>query len=169
VFDDFAGFNQRVAVPGGFRLPNTAAERLWNTATQRANFFVHPLHDRAPEGGQQATLTLTTIRSHDQYNTTVYGFHDRYRGVHGERRVLFIHPDDIAALGLEAGTVVDLTSVHGDERRSVSGFRLVPYDIPRGCVAAYYPETNPLVPLSSVAEGAGTPTSKAVPVLVTRS
>lgn len=169
VFDDFAGFNQRVAVPGGFRLPNTAAERRWNTATQRANFFVHPLHDRAPEGGQQATLTLTTIRSHDQYNTTVYGFHDRYRGVHGERRVLFIHPDDIAALGLEAGTVVDLTSVHGDERRSVSGFRLVPYDIPRGCVAAYYPETNPLVPLSSVAEGAGTPTSKAVPVLVTRS
>jgi molybdopterin-dependent oxidoreductase alpha subunit len=172
VFDDFAGFNQRVAVPGGFRLPNAAAERRWNTATQRANFAVHALDDGAPAPAATAEaplFTLTTIRSHDQYNTTIYGLHDRYRGVHGERRVLFVHPEDIAQLGLEAGAAVDLTSVHGDERRLVQGFRLVPYDIPRGCVAAYYPETNPLVPLSSVAEGAGTPTSKAVPVLITPS
>jgi molybdopterin-dependent oxidoreductase alpha subunit len=167
VVDDFADFNRRVAVPGGFRLPNAAAERRWNTATLRANFFVHPLHDREEPGG--APYTLTTIRSHDQYNTTVYGLHDRYRGVHGERRVLFIHPEDLAELGLSAGERVDITSVHGSERRRVRGFRLVPYDIPRGNLAAYYPETNPLVPLSSVAEGAGTPTSKAIRVLLEKS
>jgi anaerobic selenocysteine-containing dehydrogenase len=169
VFDDFADFNRRVAVPGGFRLPNAAAERHWNTATQRANFFVHGLDDGAAGPSDGALLTLTTIRSHDQYNTTIYGFRDRYRGVHGERRVLFIHPQDLAELGLAADEPVDITSVFGEERRRVRGFRLVPYDIPRGNVAAYYPETNPLVPLGSVAEGAGTPTSKAIAVELTRS
>ena len=109
------------------------------------------------------------MRSHDQYNTTVYGLNDRYRGVFGERRVLFIHADDIAALGMKAGDWVDLESLHDDEvKRIVRRFLLVEYDIPRGCLAAYYPETNPLVPLSSFADESRTPTSKSVPVIVTR-
>lgn len=110
---------------------------------------------------------LATMRSHDQYNTTIYGLDDRYRGVFGERRVLFIHADDIAALGMQAGDRVDLESLADDGvRRQARGFLLVAYDIPRGCLAAYYPETNPLVPLSSFAEGSRTPTSKSVPVVL---
>ena len=169
VVDGFADFNRRVAVPGGFRLRNSAAERVWNTATGRANFFVQGLVTETvvAEPGEQV-LTLTTIRSHDQYNTTVYGLHDRYRGVRGERRVVFIHPDDLRRLGFAEGDRVDITSLHADGRRQVCGFMLVPYDIPRGCIASYYPETNPLVPLSSVALGAGTPTSKSIPVVLSR-
>lgn len=163
VFDDFSHFNQRVAAPGGFRLPNAVNERRWNTAQGKAKFFVHPL---PAERSASGVLRLTTIRSHDQYNTTVYGLNDRYRGVHGERRVVFIHPHDMASLGLSAGALVDIESLWEDERRRVKAFRLVPYDIPRGCVAAYYPETNPLVPLQSVAALAGTPTSKSIDVLL---
>jgi anaerobic selenocysteine-containing dehydrogenase len=108
-----------------------------------------------------------TTRSHDQYNTTIYGMDDRYRGVFGMRRVVFINQADLDMLGLEAGAWVDISSVWDDgvERRA-EGFLLVAYDIPRGCIGAYYPETNPLVPLSSVADGAGTPTSKSIPVLL---
>jgi len=115
-------------------------------------------------------MTLMTTRSHDQYNTTIYGLDDRYRGVYGQRQVLFANRDDIDMLGFEPGELVDITSVWDDgvERR-VNGFKLVEYDIPRGCLGAYYPETNPLVPLSSVADGAGTPTSKSIPVLLTSS
>jgi anaerobic selenocysteine-containing dehydrogenase len=115
-------------------------------------------------------MTLMTTRSHDQYNTTIYGLDDRYRGVYGQRRVLFANREDIDMLGFEPDEFVDITSVWDDgvERRAES-FRLVAYDIPRGCLGAYYPETNPLVPLSSVADGAGTPTSKSIPVLLTRS
>lgn len=104
------------------------------------------------------------MRSHDQYNTTVYGFDDRYRGIHGERRVLLIGSGDLARLGLSAGQRVDIVSVWHDGERRVEDFGLVEYDIPAGCVAAYYPETNPLVPLSHHAQGARTPASKAIPV-----
>src|SRR5690606_1842102 len=123
---------------------------------------------RGCDAAHAPVFVLATVRSHDQYNTTVYGLDDRYRGVFGERRVLFIHPADIAALGLRAGDRVDLESLHDDGvRRVVPGFLLVEYDIPRGCLAAYYPETNPLVPLSSFAEGSRTPASKSIPVRVT--
>ena len=175
VFDDFHDFNQRVRVPGGFRLGNGARERHWNTASGRAAFKAHrvptstPVHraraGRADSG--QPVFVLSTVRSHDQYNTTVYGLDDRYRGVHGERRVLFAHADDIAALGMDAGDRVDLESLGEDGiKRTAKGFLLAAYDIPRGCLAAYYPETNPLVPLSSFAERARTPTSKSIPVLI---
>jgi anaerobic selenocysteine-containing dehydrogenase len=115
-------------------------------------------------------MTLMTTRSHDQYNTTIYGLDDRYRGVYGQRRVLFANREDIDMLGFEPGEWVDITSVWDDgvERRA-DGFLLVEYDIPRGCLGAYYPETNPLVPLASVADGAGTPTSKSIPVLLERA
>ncbi|MCW5580373.1 MAG: FdhF/YdeP family oxidoreductase [Luteimonas sp.] len=173
-FDDFHDFNTRVRVPGGFRLSNTARDRKWATASGKANFILaaiptdNPIHRARRMRGTRPVFTLATTRSHDQYNTTVYGLDDRYRGVFGERRVLFIHADDIAALGMKAGDWVDLESLHDDGvRRVARRFLLVGYDIPRGCLAAYYPETNPLVPLSSFADESRTPTSKSIPVVVT--
>ncbi|TDK25034.1 FdhF/YdeP family oxidoreductase [Luteimonas aestuarii] len=174
VFDDFHDFNARVRVPGGFQLPNGARDRNWHTADGRASFRAHAipvdtaLH-RARAGRDAPVFNLTTVRSHDQYNTTIYGLNDRYRGVSGERRVLFAHADDIAALGMAAGDRVDLESLGEDGvRRVARHFLLADYDIPRGCLAAYYPETNGLVPLESFADQARTPTSKSIPVLVHR-
>ena len=173
VFPDFAGFNQRVAVPGGFRLRNTASERVWITATGKAAFQAHALPRNTPlqrareRSPGQRVFTLQSTRSHDQYNTTVYGMDDRYRGVFGQRRVLFIHAEDIRELGMRDGDWVNIRTVWDDgvERRA-DGFKLVAYDTPRGNLAAYYPETNPLVPLTAVAERAGTPTSKSIPVVL---
>jgi anaerobic selenocysteine-containing dehydrogenase len=174
VFDDFHGFNARVAQPGGFRLRNTASERIWKTGSGKAEFRVHAL----PQGDQQqraraaapqgaVVMTLATVRSHDQYNTTIYGLDDRYRGVYGQRRVVFMNVADMQAQGFKAGDLVNVQSVfEGETARQVNGFLLVAYDIPRGCLASYYPETNALLPLSSVADGAGTPTSKAIPVVL---
>jgi molybdopterin-dependent oxidoreductase alpha subunit len=174
VFDDFHDFNARVRVPGGFRLDNSAARREWRTPEGKAVFKAHavptdlPVH-RARAQGTTPVFNLTTVRSHDQYNTTIYGLDDRYRGVHGERRVLFAHRGDIAMLGLQAGDRVDLRSLCDDGvRREARHFLLAEYDIPRGCLAAYYPETNVLVPLSSFADDARTPTSKSIPVVVTK-
>ncbi len=172
VFDEFHDFNARVRVPGGFRLPNTAAERHWRNPEGKAVFKAHavptdtPLH-RARAGRKQPVFLLATTRSHDQYNTTIYGMNDRYRGVFGERRVLFINGADIEQLGMRAGDWVDLESICDDGvRRQAKRFLLVDYNIPRGCLAAYYPETNTLVPLSSFADEARTPTSKSIPVIL---
>ena len=172
VVDGFEDFNQRVAAPGGFHLRIASREREWLTQSGKAQFVVHavdtdsPLH-RARRRHAQGVLVLTTLRSHDQYNTTVYALNDRYRGVYGRRDVVFIHPADRQALGLAEGAKVDLDTVWDDDvPRRVPGFTLVDYDIPRGCIAAYYPETNPLVPLASAADGCGTPASKSIPVLL---
>jgi molybdopterin-dependent oxidoreductase alpha subunit len=177
VFVDFKDFNQRVAKPGGFRLRNTASERVWATPSAKAVFVAHALPSDTPtqraqqrQNAQQRdtmVFTLLTTRSHDQYNTTIYGHDDRYRGVYGQRRVVFINAADIKALGLQDGDWVDIHTLwHDDQERHVDGFKLVAYDIPRGNLAAYYPETNPLVPLSSVALNAGTPASKSIPVML---
>ena len=171
VFDDFHDFNTRVRVPGGFRLSNGARDRVWDTAGGRAHFVAASLPAREPPGrgvdAGRPVFTLATVRAHDQYNTTIHALDDRYRGVFGERRALFIHADDIAALGMRAGDRVDLESLCGDGvLRQAKGFLLVAYDIPRGCLAAYYPETNPLVPLSSYAEESRTPASKSIPVIL---
>ncbi|MFZ6849031.1 FdhF/YdeP family oxidoreductase [Undibacterium sp. RuRC25W] len=172
VFPQFANFNTRVHVPGGFHLRNTARERVWNTLTRKANFFATPVPTNLPvhQARQRSTslvFNLATIRSHDQYNTTIYGLNDRYRGVFGERRVLFVNESDIAQLGLQAGDWVDIESVTDDQvKRTVKRFMLVAYDIPQGCLAAYFPETNGLVPLSSYADFARTPTSKSIPVVL---
>ena len=170
VFDDFRDFNARVHVPGGFHLGNSAGRREWRTATGKARFIAHGIgrEDEAlPDAPDAHAFTLTTLRSHDQYNTTLYGLNDRYRGVHNERKVVFANAEDIAALGMQAGQRVDIESLHHDgARRTIRGFVLAAYDIPRGCVGAYYPETNPLVPLDSYAERARTPTSKAIPVVL---
>jgi molybdopterin-dependent oxidoreductase alpha subunit len=173
VFPDFKDFNTRVAVLGGFRLPNAASERVWKTDSGKANFFTHaiprdtPVHRARRRVKDAIVFTLQTTRSHDQYNTTIYGHDDRYRGVFGQRRVVFINPEDIRALGFKDGDWVDILTVWDDgEERRADRFRLVAYDIPRGNIAAYYPETNPLVPLASVALNVGTPTSKSIPVVL---
>jgi molybdopterin-dependent oxidoreductase alpha subunit len=184
VLPDFAGFNEKIKTPGGFRLRNTASERQWATASGKAQFSTHALPtdlavDRVAERHRDVRVfTLTTLRSHDQYNTTIYGHDDRYRGVHGHRRVVFINADDLRDLGMQAGDWVDITSLYVGEAGGAEGgevqqrraerFLLVAYDIPRGCLASYYPETNPLVPLQSFSIGARTPTSKSIPVTLSR-
>ncbi len=179
VLPDFAGFNDKLKRPGGFRLRNTASERVWVTASGKAEFSAHALPtdlatERVAERHRdQRVFTLTTLRSHDQYNTTIYGHDDRYRGVYGHRRVVFINAQDLKDLGLEAGEWVDITSLYCAEgstevqQRRAERFLLVAYDIPRGCLASYYPETNPLVPLESFSVTARTPTSKSIPVVLT--
>ncbi|MET0519676.1 MAG: FdhF/YdeP family oxidoreductase [Burkholderiaceae bacterium] len=179
VLPDFAGYNEKIKTPGGFRLRNTASERVWATPTGKANFSTHavpqdtPVHRarrRHGDGKARDTVVfaLGTTRSHDQYNTTIYGLDDRYRGVYGHRRVVFINAEDLKQIGMKAGEWVDITSIYDDgEERRADRFLLVEYDIPRGCLASYYPETNPLVPLSSFAITARTPTSKSIPVKLT--
>ncbi|MFP1624228.1 FdhF/YdeP family oxidoreductase [Streptomyces sp. 5K101] len=163
VLPDFADFNTRVRHPGGFTLPHGPRDaRHFPTSTGKANFTVNPLQVlRVPPG----RMLLQTLRSHDQYNTTIYGLDDRYRGIHQGRRVVFVHPDDLAERGLTDGDLVDLVSEwqDGPERRA-EDFRAVAYDTPRGCCAAYFPEANVLVPLDSVADISNTPTSKSIVV-----
>ncbi len=182
VVPGFEDFNARVRHPGGFHLHHPCRERVFPTASGKARFFAHPLEDRIPSVGETAggasapmappatssgpkpLLQLMTVRSHDQYNTTVYGPNDRYRGVQGLRRVCFISRADLDAHGFADGTHVDLVSVWHDGERVAPDFRLVEYDIPAGCLAAYFPETNALVPLDHHAERARTPASKSIPV-----
>ncbi|WP_374356852.1 FdhF/YdeP family oxidoreductase, partial [Chitinimonas sp.] len=173
VVDGFADFNARVHVPGGFYLGNAARERNWQAAGGKARFMDHAIPDNLPiehyrqRADGQPVFNLMTVRSHDQYNTTIYGLDDRYRGVFGHRRVVFISADDLQALGMQAGQWVDLTSHWDDGERVARRFLLVQYDIPPGNLASYFPETNPLVPLGHVADRARTPASKSIPVVVT--
>jgi molybdopterin-dependent oxidoreductase alpha subunit len=169
VVDGFEDFNARVHHPGGFHLHHPARERAFATHDGKAGFHVHALdaQGKTPADDAQA-LHLTTLRSHDQYNTTVYGLDDRYRGVRGYRRVCFISRADLDRLGFEAGEWVDITSLWHDGERIARSFLLVEYDIPAGCLASYYPETNGLVPLDSYAERARTPTSKSIAVRLSR-
>lgn len=162
----FADFNAKCDIPGGFYLGNAAAELRFNTPSQKAEFNASALPTSLfPNLDQDVPFTLQTLRSHDQYNTTIYGLDDRYRGVFGQREVVFINPDDMADQGFTEGQNVDIETLWNDGiTRRVSGFKLVPYNIPRGNLAAYYPETNPLVPLNSFGDDSGTPTSKSVPV-----
>jgi len=166
VVPGFQDYNQRVRHPEGFVLPSGARTRAFDTASGRAHFTVHPLpEDAVPEGRYR----LTTIRSHDQFNTTVYGLEDRYRGLSGDRRVVLLHRDDLAALSLSAGDRVDVTSHFRGETRSVKGFRALAYDLPRGCAAAYFPEANPLVAVDDVADRSHTPSYKSIEVSITKA
>jgi anaerobic selenocysteine-containing dehydrogenase len=164
----FEDYNKRLRKPRGFHLRNSAAHREWNTPAGKATFSAGPLpletvHQRARRENNR--FALQTFRSHDQYNTTVYGLDDRYRGVYGERQVIFINPQDLSEMGAEAGDRVDVVGVHDDGiERVAPSFRFVPYDIPRGSIAGYYPELNVLVPLGSAGEESDTPTSKSVMV-----
>ncbi|MDX6347690.1 MAG: hypothetical protein QOF84_2480 [Streptomyces sp.] len=161
VVPGFEDFNAKVAHPGGFTLPHAPRDsRSFPTATGKANFTAAAVeYPAVPEG----RLLLQTLRSHDQYNTTIYGLDDRYRGIKGGRRVVLLNPEDAAALGLADGAYTDLVSEWSDgtERRA-AGFRVVHYPTTRGCAAAYYPETNVLVPLDHTADTSNTPASKSV-------
>jgi molybdopterin-dependent oxidoreductase alpha subunit len=174
VIDGFQDYNARVAKPGGFHLGVASRERIWKTASGKAQFIVNGMEKDTPLRRAKAMhgerlMTLMTARSHDQYNTTIYAMDDRYRGVFGQRRVLFIHAEDIAMLGFADGDWVDIVGVAEDgiERRA-DRFRLVQYDIPRGNLGAYFPETNALIPLGSVSMLAGTPSYKSIAVLLER-
>ena len=160
VVPGFEDFENRVAQPGGFVLPRGPHDsRTFATATGKARFTRNPLEAiRVPEGH----LILQTVRSHDQFNTTVYGLDDRYRGIKGGRRVVFVNEADLAERGLRDADMVDLISVWSDGERRAAGFRAVAYPTPRGCAAAYFPEANVLVPLDSTALGSNTPTSKSI-------
>ena len=166
----FQDFNRRVANPGGFYLGNSAGARQWSTASGKANFKANALlEDLLPpqvrESGETPDLILQTLRSHDQYNTTVYGLDDRYRGVRGQRDVLFANEADILRLGFKPGQKVNIRSLWNDGvERCVSSFTLLAFDIPAGQAAAYFPEANPLVPLESAGVGSSTPTSKFVAI-----
>jgi len=156
-FDDF---ESRVTAPGGFALPNGPRDsRTFHTESGQARFTVNPPTAVQVPAGH---LLLQTVRSHDQFNTTVYGLDDRYRGITGGRRVVFVHADDLAGFGLRDGDLVDIVSIWDDGERRASRFRAVAYPTPRGCAAAYFPEANVLVPLDSAADGSNTPTSKSI-------
>jgi molybdopterin-dependent oxidoreductase alpha subunit len=159
VVSGFEDFNRRVRARAGFYLANGPREGVFPTGTGKAKFFVHPIPHRPLGPGQ---LLLMTIRTHDQFNTTVYGEDDRYRGIFGTRRVVFANRQDIAQRALRDRQLVDITSHHNGRERAAERFTLIEYDIPRGCAAAYFPETNVLVPADSVAKGSNQPASKSV-------
>jgi molybdopterin-dependent oxidoreductase alpha subunit len=161
VVPGFTEYNRRVREPGGFYLPNGPREGRFTTPSGRARFVVHPIAEHELRSDQ---LLLTTIRSHDQFNTTIYGESDRYRGVAYGRRVLFLSPHEIERRGFADGAMVDIVSHFGHERRRAAGFRLVPYPVPLGCAAAYFPETNVLVPVGAVSDGSNQPASKSIVV-----
>ncbi|MEV4417113.1 FdhF/YdeP family oxidoreductase [Catellatospora sp. NPDC049609] len=156
----FTDFEAKVRTPAGFTLPHPPRDsRSFPTADGKARFTASPIQLlEVPEG----RLLLQTVRSHDQYNTTIYGLDDRYRGVKAGRRVVFVNPDDLAALGIADGTMVDLISEWSDGERRAPAFRVIAYPTVRGCAATYFPEANVLVPLDSTAAGSNTPTSKQI-------
>ena len=165
VFPIFQGFNARIRVPGGFHLTSAARERIWATPSGKANFLVFESVGEDPPQSDPNVLWLSTIRSHDQYNTTLYSKSDRYRGVFGQRDVVFLNEYEIKKRGLVDGDRVDLITESTDGvDRIVHNFRVVAYSFPSGCCAAYYPETNPLVPLYAHDPVSFTPSYKGIPI-----
>lgn len=159
----FERYNEKVRDAAGFYLPNGPRNRRFDTDDGKAHFSVSPLSGATPPEGQ---FLMTTVRSHDQYNTTIYGMHDRYRGIHNERRIVMVNPEDMAANNWSAGEVVDLYSEYDGEVREARTFQLVPYPIPRRNVATYFPEANSLVPITRTARGSNTPISKSVVIKI---
>ena len=173
VFPAFANFNERIQHPGGFQLPVAAAQRDWHTPTGKAQFLIASGVEEDPRADQPGVLTLATIRSHDQYNTTIYSLDDRYRGITGRRDVIFMNEADLAARGLSHGDIVDVKTVGttgtASTPRALRGLTAVAYDIAVGSVATYYPEANGLVALEHYDERSGTPSYKSIPVIVARA
>jgi molybdopterin-dependent oxidoreductase alpha subunit len=163
VVPDFDDYNQRARRPGGFYLPNPIRELEFKTDDRKAHFTVHELPRHDLKAGQ---FLMMSMRSHDQFNTTIYGTDDRYRGIHNGRRVVFLNPDDIRIDGFRDGQTVDLISHFEGEERVARCFRIVAYSIPRRCAATYYPETNVLVPVRNFADKSHTPASKSVVISI---
>ncbi|HWU63543.1 MAG TPA: FdhF/YdeP family oxidoreductase [Ensifer sp.] len=165
--EQFHDFNKRLFTPGGFYRGNSARERIWKTKSGKAEFTAPQMLSAAGFEDRPGRYRLMTLRSNDQFNTTIYGFDDRLRGISGTRDVMLINPEEMADAGLQEGQIVSLVSdaEDGVERR-VDGLKVVPFSLPRGCIAGYYPELNPLVPLSHHDRRSKTPATKAVPVRI---
>ncbi len=163
VIPGFEDYNVRVRNPGGFYLPNGAREGVFKTATGKANFTLNRLASHNLKAGE---FIMMTIRSHDQFNTTIYGLDDRYRGIYNERRVILMNPDDMRDTGVAANDVVDIKSYFNNVERVAEQFLVVPYEIPTQCVATYFPEANVLVPVDNFADHSHTPASKSIIVTV---
>jgi anaerobic selenocysteine-containing dehydrogenase len=170
VFPDFAGYNDKIKTAGGFRLPVAASAREWRTPSGKANFLVVSglCEDSAVTGDD--VLTLTTVRSHDQYNTTIYGLNDRHRGVTGRRDVVFVNEQDLIRRGLRHGDRVEPEAVFDDgrpqPRRTYGGLTAVAHTIAAGSIAAYYPEANVMAAMADFDVRSGTPSYKSIPVLL---
>lgn len=169
--ETFRDFNKRLFTPGGFARPVPARERKWVTKTGKANFITpESLFPEFSTSGRTDVLHLATLRSNDQFNTTIYGYSDRFRGVEGTRQIVFMNEADIARLGFVSGERVDMTTAIDDNNaRTVTGLKIVQYNIPKGCCAAYYPETNPLFPLAHHDPKSKTPSYKLLPIRLSRS
>ncbi len=161
----FDEYNLRVRKAGGFYLPNCSREGKFDTFSGKANFTNSAIEFYTHEPDE---LVMMTVRSHDQFNTTIYGLNDRYRGVSNERRVVFMNKEDIAERGLNAGDIVDLHNTHNGIERVARKFLIIDFSIPKGCAATYFPETNVLVPIDSVADKSNTPTSKYIVIKIRR-
>ena len=166
VIPGFKPYNKQVRNPGGFYLPNGVKKRVWNTASGKAEFSDEALEQIQVAEGR---LVLQTLRSHDQYNTTIYGLNDRYRGIGMGRRIIFLHPDDMKSRSISPVSLVDITSYWEDGERKAEQFYAIPYDIPAGTAAAYFPEANVLIPVNSTALESNTPTSKSIEISVAPS
>jgi len=174
VLPAFANYNERIKQPGGFRLPLGPIERVWHTPSGKAEFIVMPRLADESTPADPNVLTLATLRGHDQYNTTIYGLDDRYRGIFGRRDVVFLNVEDMSERGIAAGDRVDVQAAPapgqpGDTHATLRNLTAVAYDIPRGCAGAYYPEANALISLMQYDSRSGTPAYKSVPVHVQRS
>jgi len=163
VVPNFENYNERVRLPGGFYLPNPIRKRQFKTSDGKAHFTIHPLPQIKLVDGE---FLMMTMRSHDQFNTTIYGLDDRYRGIRNGRRVVFLNAEDMQSASLNEGQLVDLTSRHEGVERVARGFRVVPYSIPRRCAATYFPEANVLVPVDYFADKSHTPASKSVVIRI---
>lgn len=167
--EDFRDFNQRLFEPGGFYRGNAARERVWKTEAGKAVFTTPGQLTSLGFQDRPGRYRLVTLRSNDQFNTTIYGYSDRFRGIEGTRAVLLMNPADIDAVGLQADETVRLvTDLDDGQYRYLGGLKLTPYDIPRGTVGSYYPECNVLVPIYHHDELSKTPASKSVPVRIER-
>ena len=166
--DQFSRFNQRLDIPGGFPRPVAARDRIWETESGKANFLVpKALSASFDDGSDPTVLRLMTLRSNDQFNTTVYGYDDRLRGIHGSRMIVMMNRDDRIRFGIpEKGRVRMTTAVDDGIRRSMGGFEVIDYDVPAGTCAAYFPECNALIPLWHHAQESKTPAAKSVPIRV---
>jgi anaerobic selenocysteine-containing dehydrogenase len=162
----FENYNERVRIPGGFYLPNCNRDGSFDTATEKAYFNIAISTQTIL---QQDELMMMTIRSHDQFNTTIYGLDDRYRGIYNERRVIMMNQSDMNNRQLEKGDIVDLLNDADGRERVAHQFIVVPYPIPKGCTATYFPETNVLVPINDVADKSNTPVSKSVVIKIKKS
>jgi molybdopterin-dependent oxidoreductase alpha subunit len=165
--EQFRDYNRRMWQPGGFHRPNAARERVWKTPSGKAEFIAPTALVATGFGDAPGRFRLMTVRSNDQFNTTVYGYDDRFRGIRGTRDVVLMHVDDIAQQGLREGQIVTLVSDAGDGiAREVAGLTVVAFDVPRGCLGGYYPECNPLIPLSHHTVFSMLPAAKSVPVRI---